>query len=47
MSLQSAAPPRFSVQDEDLLWQMSDDTEPEDGVLWIYDTGEIETRAFT
>lgn len=34
-------------QDEELIWQVSDDMEPEDGVLWVYDTGNPETRAFT
>lgn len=34
-------------EDEDLLWQLSDTMEPEDGVLWIYDVGEKQTLAFT
>lgn len=34
-------------QNEELIWQVSDDMEPEDGVLWVYDTSNPETRAFT
>lgn len=34
-------------EDQDLLWQLSDTMDPEDGVLWIYDTGEAQTLAFT
>ncbi len=34
-------------RDEELLWDLSDQLEPEDGVLWIYDTDEVETLAFT
>ena len=34
-------------QDEELIWQVSDDMEPEDGVLWVYDTGNLEPRAIT
>jgi hypothetical protein len=30
--------------DEDLLWQLSDDLEPEDGVLSVHDTDEIDKR---
>ena len=33
--------------DEELLWHISDQLEPEDGMLWIYDTEEIKTLAFT
>ena len=33
--------------DEDLLWQLSDDLEPEDGVLSVHDTNNTENRAFT
>ena len=34
-------------QDEDLLWDLSDELEPEDGALWVYDINDGETRAFT
>ena len=34
-------------RDEELLWDLSDQLEPEDGVLWIYDTDGVETLAFT
>lgn len=33
--------------DEDLLWNLSDQLEPEDGVIWIHDIDEIQTLAFT
>ncbi len=32
---------------EELLWDLSDQLEPEDGMLWIYDVHGIETLAFT
>ena len=32
---------------EDLLWDLSDQLEPEDGKLWIHDIDGIETMAFT
>lgn len=32
-------------QDEDLLWDLSDQLEPEDGKLWVYDIDGIETPA--
>ena len=32
---------------EDLLWDLSDQLDPEDGKLWIYDVDGIETMAFT
>ena len=32
---------------EDLLWDLSDQLDPEDGKLWIYDVNAIETMAFT
>jgi hypothetical protein len=32
---------------EDLLWDLSDQLEPEDGMLWIHDIDGIETLAFT
>jgi len=32
---------------EKLLWDLSDQLEPEDGVLWIYDFDGVETLAFT
>ena len=34
-------------RDEQLLWDLSDQLEPEDGVLWIYDLNAVETLAFT
>jgi hypothetical protein len=34
-------------RDEDLLWDLSDHLEPEDGVLWVYDIDGIETLAFS
>jgi len=34
-------------RDEDLLWDLSDELEPEDGALWVYDINNGETRAFT
>jgi hypothetical protein len=34
-------------RDEDLLWDLSDQLEPEDGVLWVYDIDGIETLAFS
>jgi hypothetical protein len=34
-------------RDEQLLWDLSDQLEPEDGVLWIYDLDSVETLAFT
>lgn len=33
--------------DEDLMWQIFDNLEPEDGMLTVHDTGNAETRAFT
>jgi hypothetical protein len=34
-------------EDEELLWDMADDMEPEDGCLWIHDTDDQQTIAFT
>jgi hypothetical protein len=34
-------------EDEELLWDIAMEMEPEDGKLWIHDTGERETIAFT
>ena len=34
-------------RDEDLLWGLSDQLEPEDGKLWVYDIDGAETPAFT
>lgn len=34
-------------RDEDLLWDISDQLDPEDGKLWIDDVDGIETMAFT
>ena len=32
---------------EKLLWEIASDMEPEDGCLWIYDTDDQQTIAFT
>ena len=34
-------------EDEELLWDIATDMEPEDGCLWIYGTNEQQTIAFT
>jgi hypothetical protein len=34
-------------EDEQLLWDLAIDMDPEDGCLWIYGTDEQETLAFT
>ena len=34
-------------EDEEWLWELSDQLEPEDGRLWIYDTGDRATLGFT
>src|SRR5215469_1520467 len=34
------------VRDEDLLWELSDQLEPEDGKLWVYAIDGAETPAF-
>jgi hypothetical protein len=34
-------------QDEELLWDVVDEMEPEDGCLWIYGTGDEQTISFT
>jgi hypothetical protein len=34
-------------EDEDPLWDMATDMEPEHGRLWIYDIGDEHTVAFT
>src|SRR6516162_6211313 len=34
-------------RDEDLLWELSDQLEPEDGKLWVYAIDGAETPAFT
>jgi hypothetical protein len=34
-------------EDEQLLWDLADHMDPEDGCLWIYGTDEQETLAFT
>jgi hypothetical protein len=33
--------------DEQLLWDLATDMEPEDGCLWIYGIGDEQTIAFT
>jgi hypothetical protein len=34
-------------EDEELLWDMATDMEPEDGCLWIHGTSDQQTIAFT
>jgi len=34
-------------EDEDLLWDLVDQLEPEDGCLWVYGVGHEQTIAFT
>ena len=34
-------------EDEDLLWDLVDQLEPEDGCLWVYGVGDEQTIAFT
>ena len=34
-------------EDEEFLWDLALNLEPEDGCLWIYGTGEQQTIAFT
>ena len=34
-------------EDEELLWDIATDMEPERGCLWVYDTGDQQTAAFT
>ena len=34
-------------RDEDLLWKLLEQFEPEDGQLWVYDIDEVEVPAFT
>lgn len=34
-------------ENETLLWEIASDIEPEDGCLWIYDTDDQQTVAFT
>jgi hypothetical protein len=34
-------------EDETWLWEISMDMEPEDGCLWVFDTDDKETIAFT
>jgi hypothetical protein len=35
------------VEDEELLWDLADSLEPEDGCPWIHGTGDHQTMAFT
>lgn len=35
------------TEDEELLWDLAINLEPEDGCLWIYGTGDQQTIAFT
>jgi hypothetical protein len=34
-------------QDEELLWTLVDQLEPEDGMIWVYDVNEEEVPAFS
>jgi hypothetical protein len=34
-------------RDEELLWNLLEQFEPEDGLLWVYDIDELEVPAFT
>jgi hypothetical protein len=34
-------------EEEDLLWDLVDQLEPEDGCLWVYGVGDEHTIAFT
>jgi hypothetical protein len=34
-------------RDEDMLWDLADQLEPEDGKLWVYDIDGVEIPAFT
>jgi hypothetical protein len=34
-------------RDEELLWDLSDQLEPEDGMIWVYDIHDGQTLAFT
>jgi hypothetical protein len=34
-------------EDKELLWDLVDEMQPEDGRLWIYGTGDQQTIAFT
>jgi len=34
-------------EDEELLWQLAECLEPEDGCLWVYDVADQHTMAFT
>jgi hypothetical protein len=34
-------------EDEELLWDLANDMEPEDGCLWIHGTDDEQTMAFT
>ena len=33
--------------EEDLIWDLSDQLEPEDGVIWVHDIDDTQTLAFT
>jgi hypothetical protein len=45
MTLRRAA--ELLGEDEELLWDMATDMEPEHGCLWIHDTDDQQTVAFT
>jgi hypothetical protein len=34
-------------RDEELLWDLLEQFEPEDGLLWVYDIDDVEVPAFT
>lgn len=34
-------------EDEDWLWDVANEMDPEDGVVWVYGTGDDSVMAFT
>ena len=34
-------------EDEDWLWDVANEMDPEDGVIWVYGTGDDSVMAFT
>jgi len=43
----TAGAPKVTGEDEELLWDIATDMGPEHGCLWIYDTDDRQTVAFT
>ena len=39
--------PERAFEDEELLWDVATDMEPEHGLLWVHDTADRQTVAFT